>query len=90
VKRNGTKRYICETKRNETNQNDNVPKPWKKLKNPKSRVKGFGVYNALTQKYFNFFSLKKKIEVAVSLSIASIIHIFTLKFCKWETRTYIK
>jgi hypothetical protein len=28
VKRNGTKRYICETKRNETNQNDNVPKPW--------------------------------------------------------------
>jgi hypothetical protein len=27
VKRNGTKRYIFETKRNETNQNDNVPKP---------------------------------------------------------------
>jgi hypothetical protein len=27
VKRNGTKRYICETKRTETNQNDNVPKP---------------------------------------------------------------
>jgi hypothetical protein len=31
VKRNGTKRYICETKRTETNQNNNVPKPWKKL-----------------------------------------------------------
>jgi hypothetical protein len=27
VKRNGTKRYICETKRTETNQNNNVPKP---------------------------------------------------------------
>jgi hypothetical protein len=27
VKRNGTKRYFCETKRTETNQNDNVPKP---------------------------------------------------------------
>jgi hypothetical protein len=31
VKRNGTKRYICETKRTETNQNNNVPKPWKKV-----------------------------------------------------------
>jgi hypothetical protein len=51
VKQNGTKRYICETKRTETNQNNNVPKPWVERQNFTSEKIVFAVFQAGLKKW---------------------------------------
>jgi hypothetical protein len=82
VKRNGTKRYICETKRTETDQNNNVPKPW--LEFVTGREKKLGKFTTFLKLNRFVFRLSEKTVSAENTEVLK-----TVFFVTFSVQSYI-